>query len=58
MTDKTIVELGGESKYQVAHKMAREIIRFEGKTNFTRHEYLQLIYECMHVLNGNPPRSL
>ena len=56
MADKVNVELGGKSKYEVAVRMAHEILfSYEKKSTTTRQEYLKTVWECIHVLNGNSP---
>lgn len=57
MTDTVSVELGGKSKYEVAHEMAREILySLENKSKVSRAEYLQAHYECIRILNGASPK--
>jgi hypothetical protein len=51
------VELGGKSKYEVAHEMTRVIlVTLEKKDHYkdvTRQEYLETVRQCISTLNGN-----
>jgi hypothetical protein len=52
MADK--VEIGGRSKYEVAHRIALALLSIDGKKgpNLTRKEYLTAIADAMDALSG------
>lgn len=52
------IEIGGKSKYEVAHSMAEIVLRsFEKKDNqsISRNEYLQTVAQCVRALEGIAP---
>lgn len=58
MTEKVEVEMGGQSKYQIAHVIALNIIhQIQQKklAQVTRKEYLQAVSDAIVVLNGGSP---
>jgi hypothetical protein len=58
MADKITVEMGGQSKYQVAHQIANNIITVIDKKSIgqvTRVEYLSCVAEAIKALDGLLP---
>jgi hypothetical protein len=58
MTEKLEVEVGGQSKYEVAHRMAHNIITLIDKkkiSEVSRQEYLTAVYQSVVILNGGWP---
>jgi hypothetical protein len=56
MADKPEVEVTGQSKYEVAHKIATNILRGEKKDPTDRKAYLNAIVDAIDALSGIRPK--
>ena len=52
MADKVEAEIGGQSKYEVAHRIAVNIMKAEGKDFKDRKYYLNAVAQAIRALNG------
>lgn len=52
MAEKVEVEMGGQSKYEVAHRMALNILRNEGKEAKDRRTYFNAVADAIDALTG------
>ncbi|WP_068013222.1 hypothetical protein [Rhodoplanes sp. Z2-YC6860] len=56
MADKVEVEIGGQSKYEVAHRMAHNILQKEhpqGGWLTDRKTYFNAVADAIHALSGS-----